>query len=384
MNPLKLLLITVSLVALSAFGSEKSVEKEPKHSKGYNETKQAHYLRNLREKSEAGQGLPPLEERLAAIKNHNRAIQVLDPWIRDPFIFIGDDGAYYLTGTTIDTEPDGVIGIPLWRSENLAEWEKLPRLWQLSDSSWMGDVRPTRHANPNLLVWAPEVYQFGEKWVMMHTTNANTANLLVSKSESLRGGFDEPMQADFGARHDPFLFVEDGKPWLVWGCTKIAPLQKDFLGFAGETVEVGPSNRSMGHEGSSIMKIGKKYVLFGTAWSTDHMRKGTYNLYYCTSDKLEGPYDERKFAGRFLGHGTPFKDKQGRWWCTAFFNANHTTSSLEETMDLNKTKGDAYTINKMGVTLVPLEIQTDKTGNISVRAKDPRYAKPGPEEVQQF
>ena len=48
-------------------------------------------------------------------------------------------------------------------------------------------------------------------------------------------------------------------------------------------------------------------MLFGTGWSTGQMRRGSYNLYYATADKITGPYSERKFAGRFLGHGTPFK-----------------------------------------------------------------------------
>ena len=36
-----------------------------------------------------------------------------------------------------------------------------------------------------------------------------------------------------------------------------------------------------------------------------------YYLYYCTADKITGPYGPRLFAGRFLGHGTPFQDRDG-------------------------------------------------------------------------
>lgn len=375
--------IIILLLGIGGLVMGQNNDDEPRHSKGYNETKEAHHKRHVRELSEANQGLPSFKMRKEAIKNHNKAIQVLDVWIRDPFIFIGEDDYYYMTGTTITTEPDKVIGIPLWRSKDMAQWEKLPRLWSISQSSWMQDVKPTKHANPNLLVWAPEIYRFNNHWVMMHTTNANTANLLVSKTDDVRGKYDEPMEAKFGAKHDPFLFIDNGDPWLVWGCTQIAPLKKDFSGFTGQPVEIGPSNRTMGHEGSSIMKIGNKYVLFGTAWSTDTMRKGTYNLYYCTSDNLEGPYGTRQFAGRFLGHGTPFKDRDGRWWCTAFFNANHPTSTIEETM-LPGVADDAYTINPMGVTLVPLDIIVNSNGDITVTAKDSDYANPGPEEAQNF
>ena len=112
------------------------------------------------------------------------------------------------------------------------------------------------------------------------------------------------------------------------------------------------------------------------------MRHGTYNLYYCTADKVTGPYGTRKFAGRFLGHGTPFKDKKGRWWCTAFFNANKPALAGAEakTMDLSQT---AYTINKQGLTLVPMEIKM-VDGDVVVYAKDEDYRYPGNEEVQKF
>ena len=132
-----------------------------------------------------------------------------------------------------------------------------------------------------------------------------------------------------------------------------------------------------------MRKIGKKYVHFGTAWSTDQGRKGSYNLYYCTSDKITGPYSERRFVGRFLGHGTPFQDKNGKWWCTAFFNGNRPPLDPDgiEKRDLRE---DAQTINKLGTTIVPLDVKILPDGDVYIRAIDPHYATPGPDEVQSF
>ncbi|MBD5777949.1 family 43 glycosylhydrolase [Pelagicoccus sp. NFK12] len=317
-----------------------------------------------------------------ALKAHDRAVHIHDHWIRDPFIYLNDDGYYYLTGTTLKSEDDGVIGIPAWRSENLITWEKLPRLWKMTDSSWLPEKHGGRHNVPETLVWAPEFYKIGNRWVITHTTNAGVANLLVNDSPELKGPWTEPMAADFGKHHDPAFYIEDGKPWLVWGVLDLREMKPDFSGWAGPQISLAPSDRKMGHEGSYIIKIGQKYVWFGTAWSTDTMRHGTYNLYYATSDSLTGPYGERRFAGRFLGHGTPFQDKQGRWWCTEFYNANKPTVPADKaaSMDLSDT---AYTINPIGTTIVPLEIE-ERDGDVFVRAKDPHYANPGPEEVQQF
>jgi arylsulfatase len=101
------------------------------------------------------------------------------------------------------------------------------------------------------------------------------------------------------------------------------------------------------------------------------------------ADKITGPYGPRKFAGRFLGHGTPFQSRDGNWWCTAFYNANVPPLPRAgiETRDLS---ADAQTINPRGTTIVPLEVKTLANGDIHIRAKDPAYATPGPDEVQKF
>ncbi len=320
---------------------------------------------------------------LAALERHDRAVRIHDQWIRDPFITLQPDGWYYLTGTTLEAGMDGIVGIYLWRSQDLATWEPLPRLWRFEDTSWIDLAQPVKHGAKKLLVWAPELHRIGDRWAIVHTTNNGFANLLHTVGPELIAPLHEPMGKSFGARHDPSIFIDDdGTPWLVWGVLSLQPLKPDLSGYVGPQINLAPSDRKMGHEGSYIIKVGKKYVWFGTAWSTDQMRKGTYNLYYATADKLTGPYGPRRFAGRFLGHGTPFQDKQGRWWCTAFYNANKPTLSDDQAhAELADT---AYTLNPQGTTLVPLDITTGPDGDVTVRAKDPRYAKPGPEEVQKF
>jgi hypothetical protein len=202
------------------------------------------------------------------------------------------------------------------------------------------------------------------------------------------------MGEGLGRRHDPSLFQDDdGTRYLLWGNTMLAPLSADYTEYTAEPVRIDPAGSrtnawgrtksAIGHEGATMRKIGGTYVHFGTAWSTDEGRKGSYNLYYCTADKITGPYGPRKFAGRFLGHGTPFQDREGKWWCTAFFNANVPPLPREgiETRDLSE---NAQTINEQGVTIVPLDVRVLDDGEIYIRAKDPAYATPGPDEVQKF
>ncbi|MCM5661800.1 family 43 glycosylhydrolase [Galbibacter mesophilus] len=347
-----------------------------------------------------------------AFEAHDRAIYIKKGWIRDPYINLMEDGYYYLTGTTpkkgdsreltelyntgLDEQNQKLYGKPsivgpdinLWRSKDLKKWEDLGAVFSIDKGYW-AEKMPQNFENSkeeDWRVWAPEIYKIGGRWVMVHTSPEpvpNGANMVISKGEKLSGPFNFPMGDDMRNKHDPSLFNDNGKWYLLWGNTSIAPIKPNFSGLASEPVRIDPSNRVIGHEGATLRKIGDKYVHFGTAWSTDNMRHGSYNLYYCLSDNITGPYGPRRFVGRFLGHGTPFQDKQGRWWCTAFYNGDVPPISREgiQEKDLGET---AQTINEQGTTIVPLEVQVKTDGDVFIRAKDPDYANPGPDEAQDF
>jgi hypothetical protein len=44
----------------------------------------------------------------------------------------------------------------------------------------------------------------------------------------------------------------------------------------------------------------------------------------------------------------------------------------------------AQTINQRGTTMVPLDVRLLDSGELHIRAKDPAYATPGPDEAQDF
>jgi arylsulfatase len=344
----------------------------------------------------------------AALDAHDRAIHVKDGWVRDPYIILAPDGYYYYTGTTqmpdqadtLDAEhntglgPGSLVGwhVRVWRSRDLVAWESLGSPYTLKDGVWYRAERERFDETPEdrWRVWAPELHWVGGRWALVHTTPRPLAprvggTLVLSAGSEVEGPWTSPLGTRIGRRHDPSLFRDDdGTWWMLWGATQIAPLKADFSEYAAEPTRIAPSGEmaKMGHEGCLMRKVGGRYVLFGTGWSTGRMRKGSYNLYYATAETVTGPYSERKFAGRFLGHGTPFQDKQGRWWCTAFFNAN-VPPIPDEGIATRDLSDNAYTINRQGLTLVPLDVHlTDD--DIVVRAKDPRYARPGPDEAQRF
>lgn len=342
----------------------------------------------------------------AGLLSHDKALFIKEGWIRDPFIVTGQDGDYYLTGTTPlddekwkNTDPYNIglnstscVGwkAHIWKSKDLIDWEPVENAYDLKDGIW-DDLKPERFNEvdeEDWLLWAPEIHWTGKRWALVHTSPSpvRSSNLSLSNGAEPVGPWQNPMGDKIGHRHDPSLFKDDdGSWWLVWGATQIARLKPDFSGFASEPIEISPTGemKKMGHEGCLIMKIEGKYVLFGTGWSTGIGRRGTYNLYYATADKITGPYSERKFVGRFLGHGTPFKTKDGKWWCTAFYNGNVPPMNPEGIEEKNL-MFTASSINQRGTTIVPLDVRTDDNGELIIRAKVSAYATPGPDEVQQF
>lgn len=337
----------------------------------------------------------------AGLKSHDHALYIKQGWIRDPYIVLGPDDYYYLTGTTpnpgdprefndpynVGLGKDSIVGstVQLWRSRDLVDWEYLGTPFTAE--------RDSHHKSPGKLVWAPEIHWLGDRWALVHCPKTK-ANFAISAGPDIAGPWTHPMGDKLGDKHDPSLF-KDGDTWyFLWENTMIAPLSADFTHFTAEPVRIDPSGSRpdpetgkpisrIGHEGATMIKVGSKYVHIGTAWSTDLGRKGSYNLYYCTSDKPTGPFGPRRFLGRFLGHGTPFQTRDGRWWCTAFFNGNVPPVSREGIQTRNLS-ADAQSINQRGTTIVPLDVHLLENGDVYIRAIDPDYANPGPDEVQNF
>ncbi|MGV3483029.1 MAG: family 43 glycosylhydrolase [Planctomycetaceae bacterium] len=343
----------------------------------------------------------------AGLKAHDKALYIKAGWIRDPYITIGPDDFYYLTGTqpkeddpreasnpyNIGLGEHSIVGdqVRLWRSEDLINWESLGPIFTVDDTVRAKSGKPIG----DRYIWAPEVHWLNDlgRWALVHCPQKHSS-LALTEGRELKGPWTHPMQDRMGQRHDPSLFTDDdGTRYLLWGNTFLAPLSKDLSTYTAEPVRIDPSGsrpgpdgqpiNRIGHEGATMIKVGRKYVHLGTAWSTDQGRKGSYNLYYCVADKITGPYGPRKFAGRFLGHGTPFQDKQGKWWCTAFFNGNM-PPECRDGIESRNIGDNARTINEQGVTIVPLDIRILDDGDVFIRAKDPAYAAPGPDEAQKF
>lgn len=304
--------------------------------------------------------------------------------MRDPFIFVGNDNKYYLTFTDVQYS-----GLRLYASDNLLSWKKVNNYYDITKLSYW-DYLQNKALENNVAVklWAPKLYYVNHKYILLHTTNIQESAMVNANDMSMKN-FSEnfkddsnDIENDFGHHHDPSFFHDEltGESWLVSRCATIRKFSSDLSSFDGDEIQINPEDYKMGHEGSQIKKIGNKYVWMGTGWSAavsgDILQRGTYNLYYATANNIAGPYSKRKFVGRCLGHGTLFQDINGNWWCTAFQNGEYIDAEqMMEGIDPNK----AWTMNKKGLTLVPMEVIINDDGVI-IRALDPFYEKVGTEE----
>ncbi|TWU29070.1 family 43 glycosylhydrolase [Novipirellula artificiosorum] len=253
---------------------------------------------------------------------HHRAFQILDEKVRDPFITRGPDGRFYLTGTTAGSHWGDKVGIRLWKSENLIDWEDVGYVWELNkdgkqQGSWHFDRQAKASVKNGRAIWAPEIHYLNGTWWIPHSVNVAGHGLLKSTSGKHEGPYVSlPAIADRGI--DAHLFQEDGKTYYLWGYDNIVRMKDDLSGTAEELKRITPSGKHpLGYEGILVQKIGNKYLLIASG-RYGYELSDTYDLYYCVADSLHGPYGPRRMAVKNAGHGNLFQDDDGRWWCTAF------------------------------------------------------------------
>jgi beta-xylosidase len=242
-----------------------------------------------------------------------------DMLIRDPHISLCPDGTYLLTGTRDLPNRsfwDGNDELHLWTSPDLKEWTHLAKVWDLHENgTWENNTRPSP------CLWAPEtIFAKGTYWITYSVAGGGTA-LLKSGSGKPEGPYMD-MGRMTNTHIDSSLFEdEDGQMYYVWQDGKIAKLKPNMSGFAEEPRQLlTVDGETVGYEGAFIVKHQGKYILGAAEWNGDRRTEGTYDLMYAVSDHLYGPYSSRQVAVPHGGHGTMFRDREGRLMSTLFGN----------------------------------------------------------------
>ncbi|MEM7316513.1 MAG: sulfatase-like hydrolase/transferase [Planctomycetota bacterium] len=204
-----------------------------------------------------------------AIRRHDRAVQLFDEKIRDPFVMRGPDGHFYLTGTTAGTHWGDSVGIQLWKSKNLVDWENKGLVWNLnqdgkSQTSWHFD-RPTKSGVKNgRAIWAPELHFLNGSWWVPHSLNISGHGLLKSESDKPVGPYIA-LPAIAGHGIDAHLYQEKNRTFYLWGSDNLVELSHDLAKPIGDVVKLRPSgNHELGYEGIWLNRVGNKYLLMAS------------------------------------------------------------------------------------------------------------------------
>jgi len=241
--------------------------------------------------------------------------------MRDPSVTLGGDGFYYLVGTLDGYgyhKPDG--GVKLWRSSDLKRWDEVGFIWKWEG---MGYDFGTNIAE----LWAPEImWSARDKtyylaFSVMEKGVGGKTWLYRSTSGKAAGPYENVTKSWLVKGIDGFPFEDDDGLYFLWGGGSIAKLNAARDGFEGPVRQlVDVDGDHVGYEGNGLIKANGVYFLTGAEWHGPLRTHGTYDMMYGTSKSLFGPYTQRRMGAPHGGHGTAFRDKQGRYWYTMFGN----------------------------------------------------------------
>lgn len=295
---------------------------------------------------------------------------LLDYWMRDTYITLGNDGFYYLIGTTADPNRkftgqmhcwDWNDGLYLFRSGDLSRWESLGLIWAHGRcGAWQqepkifadGEKFPKKSINGDPLdnrfhaVWAPELHYLKSQknWFIVACLNNSALGsgsfILRSTSgkpegpyENIEANAEKPLFDNI----DGSLFEdEDGTVYFVGHNHFIARMKADMSGFDEPLTRLKETvySKEPYIEGAYIFKHDGKYHLLQAIWShrlpsgdetycpetDDNKTRYSYDCIIATADHIYGPYSKRYNAITGGGHNNFFRDKTGQWWATIFFN----------------------------------------------------------------
>lgn len=190
----------------------------------------------------------------SGLKSHDRALYIKAGWIRDPYITLGPDDCYYLTGTqpnpgdareaddpyNIGLGVHSIVGeyVRVYRSRDLITWASLGEPFSLADTFQVAEEGKKLSRR---VLWAPEIHWLGGRWALVHCP-ARLASLALTAGKDLAGPWTHPMQGKLGPRHDPSLFTDDdGTTYLLWQNTMLAPLSEDLTRYTARPVRIDPA-----------------------------------------------------------------------------------------------------------------------------------------------
>ncbi len=216
-------------------------------------------------------------------------------------------------------------GIPSYHSKDLIHWEAGPRVFT-NRISWVTNTVPANRGD----CWAPDITYFDGRYLLYYSVSSfgkNTSAIGLATNPTL-----DPTDPDFQwtdqgvvVQSDPktdFNTIdpavtkdEDGNLWLAFGSfwSGIRMIQLDPK--TGKRITPDSPIFALAHfdsiEAAFIYHHDKHYYLFVNWGMCCRGVNSTYNIRVGRSDKITGPYLDKKGENLLTGGGSLFLDTQG-------------------------------------------------------------------------
>ncbi len=245
----------------------------------------------------------------------------------DPFIV--RQGDMFYAYATQDRISNG--GFQIMSSPDLVNWTHLGGVGHLD---WSKDQ-----------LWAPEIYEWKGKWYFFYSAKdpkSGKRDLAVSVGDKPTGPFkfisklvlgtSENQGPDDNGAIDPNIYVENGKPYLLYireappRQVKMVRLSDDMSKTVGEAKRLIGIDREI-EQGildapTLIKKDGTYWLFYSTGWFQSNRDDAAYRVWAASSKELWGNYTKpnepviKGKAGETLspGHQCLIELKSGEWW----------------------------------------------------------------------
>ena len=250
-------------------------------------------------------------------------VPMADLHLRDPFVTVGADGRYYMTGTYDPVDWSNTREIRVYRSDDLKNWQDLGAVWNYErDATWQKKLL-TDGSSP---IWAPELHYIRGNYYICYSLGwgAMNGSVLRSKTGLPEGPYEDICgRAAFDAIDSTFFVDGDGTVYAVFSDGQYARMSHDMKRLT--TVKqslLSESGQPVGFEGCCVIKMNGLYYLCSASYTTHYRPDGSsymsYDSYYAVSSRFQGPYSERRLLLINGGHGNLFFANDGTLYTTAF------------------------------------------------------------------
>lgn len=284
-------------------------------------------------------------------------LRLADIRVHDPFIVAHEPTQTYYLYTSAPARQTGLdrFGTMVYKSKDLKTWEGPFIVFLIPDGIW---------ADPMHGSWAPEVHEYNGKFYLFTTLHNRDKSLattapatpdfatrkthmrgtIVAVADAPEGPFkllqDRPHPPENFMTLDGTLFVEDGKPWMVYchewvqtvdGTMEAVPLADDLSRSVGEPIHLFKGSDAPWLNATIRPHVGEyHYVTDGPffyrtktgrllmLWSSYRREADGRSLYvetsaYSESGKLAGPWRQLPAfpLGLDSGHGMLFRTFEG-------------------------------------------------------------------------